>query len=174
MGLRERLLVQVAEGVRVSAKLTRASSVPSWYAEFIRDRRRLDAGLNFGNAGFTLDNVPDAQLGDSTVESPADRARRIVRQQRVAADRRAAEREEADSPGAMDEDDWGHSMDAPSIEGPQQRVTYQQSERVAIEDRTLVRDGLPFPEYIRPYLAKRRAAAAPATKGDEQDWRFDE
>ena len=126
----------------------------------------------FGNTGFTLDDKPDVQLGDSVVESAEDRASRIQRAQRIRAAQRKLEQNSRESgdqerelswlPEDQDAASWFDdrgfaSMDAPSIQGPEQSECHKKTEKVDLLDRTLI-NSVPVPNYgrWRTYLQKRK------------------
>lgn len=70
--------VKVADGVEVQVE-----ALDETYRRLVHDLR-----LPFGNTGWTYDSMPDAKLGDSKLESPRERAFRLMKQSRAKAESR--------------------------------------------------------------------------------------
>lgn len=200
--------VEVAEGVRASASLTRALSGPvhPWYADMVRQHR---GAMRFGNTGIGLDgeNLDERTPEAERLAWARERAAKLLARAKLKAQElreQAEEREEGgdrsgselpeDGDGAGWFDDRGFaSMDSPSMQGPMQRQRHLTYERVSVEDRCLVADGLPAewadaspilahpasrrhegPWRAMARLARIRQYARPQAQDNESAWRFDE
>lgn len=165
-GLRERLLAQVADGVRVHSPRPAAAHVPEWYAGWLRDMRLAGHGLAFARTPA----LAAGRVVERYVEPPEQRAQRLKAAARRAAADREADRAQADEPGAETEDDWGFSCDEPSaLRGGGRRPELV---RLDLEDQTLVTlptgSRVPVPHELAVRMQEHRARSR--QRFSLQDW----